>query len=521
MYQFVILYLLMLMFFFFFFKQKTAYEMLRSLVGSEMCIRDRVSTQSTGIGQSLEMVRGAALLLLAAMAGADKVYPPYAADAATWNISKFLPYMFDPGCRPIYRGEYQKEGLKDVWVDRPSRDEASLEYQRCEESQSSPTLVNTTVTIKRVDWVLDAETRFGVTLNIRTSWRDQNATGIDPALLWLPTTRFSASTSTLQSSHTLVNNHPSLDGTTSTDVPDVELEQMWSLEVEMPHWEYKYYPFDTKSFRIQFDLGRSRNAIIASDVGVDGSPHHGDDFSGLQCHRVWGNVVLKQVPNTLSSAHYTMSIVEFNMEAHRASHIIVGAYFVPVLAAMLLGWSAFFFRMETGIAAAPVLLGINLLITCVYARSAQELTPSTAWSWLDMLLTLQIVAVALSTAALASCYYIREVHDEEPIAVAIMLSFQVFFPLHAIFGAMVLASILNLWDSNFRYAVAFLWVVLEVMFHLAFCKWLHNNRQQQSTPNANPEKQANPVHAEDNAPNGQPAYSDMSTDKNRQDFPSI
>src|SRR5678815_695068 len=29
------------MFLFFFFKQKTAYEMLRSLVGSEMCIRDR------------------------------------------------------------------------------------------------------------------------------------------------------------------------------------------------------------------------------------------------------------------------------------------------------------------------------------------------------------------------------------------------------------------------------------------------------------------------------------------------
>ena len=29
--------------FFFFFKQKTAYEMLRSLVGSEMCIRDRLA----------------------------------------------------------------------------------------------------------------------------------------------------------------------------------------------------------------------------------------------------------------------------------------------------------------------------------------------------------------------------------------------------------------------------------------------------------------------------------------------
>eukprot|EP00831_Metopus_contortus_P077848 TRINITY_DN7406_c0_g1_i3.p1 TRINITY_DN7406_c0_g1~~TRINITY_DN7406_c0_g1_i3.p1 ORF type:complete len:129 (-),score=43.14 TRINITY_DN7406_c0_g1_i3:255-641(-) len=35
------------MLFFFFFKQKTAYEMQRGLVGSEMCIRDRVSTQST------------------------------------------------------------------------------------------------------------------------------------------------------------------------------------------------------------------------------------------------------------------------------------------------------------------------------------------------------------------------------------------------------------------------------------------------------------------------------------------
>eukprot|EP00831_Metopus_contortus_P042188 TRINITY_DN3331_c0_g1_i3.p1 TRINITY_DN3331_c0_g1~~TRINITY_DN3331_c0_g1_i3.p1 ORF type:complete len:157 (-),score=56.13 TRINITY_DN3331_c0_g1_i3:124-594(-) len=36
-----------MVFFFFFFKQKTAYEMQRGLVGSEMCIRDRVSTQST------------------------------------------------------------------------------------------------------------------------------------------------------------------------------------------------------------------------------------------------------------------------------------------------------------------------------------------------------------------------------------------------------------------------------------------------------------------------------------------
>src|SRR5678815_3748215 len=35
-------------FLFFFFKQKTAYEMLRSLVGSEMCIRDRWNGVTTG-----------------------------------------------------------------------------------------------------------------------------------------------------------------------------------------------------------------------------------------------------------------------------------------------------------------------------------------------------------------------------------------------------------------------------------------------------------------------------------------
>ena len=35
---------LLILYVFFFFKQKTAYEMLRSLVGSEMCIRDRINT---------------------------------------------------------------------------------------------------------------------------------------------------------------------------------------------------------------------------------------------------------------------------------------------------------------------------------------------------------------------------------------------------------------------------------------------------------------------------------------------
>ena len=35
----------MLVYWFFFFKQKTAYELLRSLVGSEMCIRDSSSSE--------------------------------------------------------------------------------------------------------------------------------------------------------------------------------------------------------------------------------------------------------------------------------------------------------------------------------------------------------------------------------------------------------------------------------------------------------------------------------------------
>eukprot|EP00831_Metopus_contortus_P004962 TRINITY_DN11854_c0_g1_i4.p1 TRINITY_DN11854_c0_g1~~TRINITY_DN11854_c0_g1_i4.p1 ORF type:complete len:121 (+),score=63.43 TRINITY_DN11854_c0_g1_i4:66-428(+) len=38
-----------LSFFFFFFKQKTAYEMQRGLVGSEMCIRDRYQRRVHGI----------------------------------------------------------------------------------------------------------------------------------------------------------------------------------------------------------------------------------------------------------------------------------------------------------------------------------------------------------------------------------------------------------------------------------------------------------------------------------------
>eukprot|EP00831_Metopus_contortus_P011060 TRINITY_DN14365_c0_g1_i2.p1 TRINITY_DN14365_c0_g1~~TRINITY_DN14365_c0_g1_i2.p1 ORF type:complete len:135 (+),score=32.40 TRINITY_DN14365_c0_g1_i2:12-416(+) len=41
---------IMFLFVFFFFKQKTAYEMQRGLVGSEMCIRDRYQRRVHGMG---------------------------------------------------------------------------------------------------------------------------------------------------------------------------------------------------------------------------------------------------------------------------------------------------------------------------------------------------------------------------------------------------------------------------------------------------------------------------------------
>eukprot|EP00658_Telonema_sp_P-2_P043346 TRINITY_DN31287_c0_g1_i1.p1 TRINITY_DN31287_c0_g1~~TRINITY_DN31287_c0_g1_i1.p1 ORF type:complete len:190 (+),score=56.03 TRINITY_DN31287_c0_g1_i1:45-614(+) len=46
---------------FFFFKQKTAYEMLRSLVGSEMCIRDSLRIMVSAANYSMPPIGGVAL----------------------------------------------------------------------------------------------------------------------------------------------------------------------------------------------------------------------------------------------------------------------------------------------------------------------------------------------------------------------------------------------------------------------------------------------------------------------------
>eukprot|EP00658_Telonema_sp_P-2_P007889 TRINITY_DN1293_c0_g1_i1.p1 TRINITY_DN1293_c0_g1~~TRINITY_DN1293_c0_g1_i1.p1 ORF type:complete len:356 (+),score=93.50 TRINITY_DN1293_c0_g1_i1:89-1156(+) len=114
-------------FFFFFFKQKTAYEMLRSLVGSEMCIRDRVSTQSTGTVPKTSMSISAmprvrAVLtqfinteLIQAAAGYSDVYvvmsPPRCCSTAVarvlWEVPGVTNYSHEP-YEPVY---YQNASL--------------------------------------------------------------------------------------------------------------------------------------------------------------------------------------------------------------------------------------------------------------------------------------------------------------------------------------------------------------------------------------------------------------------------
>ncbi len=68
---------------FFFFKQKTAYEMSASLVGSEMCIRDRmttrVSTQEQNETRQLAAMRGFGVegknIVVEKMSGKDFRHP--------------------------------------------------------------------------------------------------------------------------------------------------------------------------------------------------------------------------------------------------------------------------------------------------------------------------------------------------------------------------------------------------------------------------------------------------------------
>ena len=70
-------------FLFFFFKQKTAYDMLRSLVGSEMCIRDSLPYFWTSGGSALDEICGLANSDLGRFAvEADGTCLLYTSDAA-------------------------------------------------------------------------------------------------------------------------------------------------------------------------------------------------------------------------------------------------------------------------------------------------------------------------------------------------------------------------------------------------------------------------------------------------------
>ena len=70
--------------FFFFFKQKTAYEMLRSLVGSEMCIRDSATTIEGLLGDQSEYLSAFLTDFAAKLAELDTNYACllYTSDAA-------------------------------------------------------------------------------------------------------------------------------------------------------------------------------------------------------------------------------------------------------------------------------------------------------------------------------------------------------------------------------------------------------------------------------------------------------
>eukprot|EP00658_Telonema_sp_P-2_P079232 TRINITY_DN7600_c0_g1_i2.p1 TRINITY_DN7600_c0_g1~~TRINITY_DN7600_c0_g1_i2.p1 ORF type:complete len:122 (+),score=16.43 TRINITY_DN7600_c0_g1_i2:30-395(+) len=59
--------------FFFFFKQKTAYEMLRSLVGSEMCIRDScLSEVATNLSTYIRMIPSATVVAVSPLASTSR-----------------------------------------------------------------------------------------------------------------------------------------------------------------------------------------------------------------------------------------------------------------------------------------------------------------------------------------------------------------------------------------------------------------------------------------------------------------
>src|SRR5665254_19570 len=98
-----------------FFKQKTAYEMLRSLVGSEMCIRDR----RRGTQKTDEEVREVVELLQDV--GSIDFCLLYTSDAADDLTRVYL------GCRRFFQAE---DGIRDAQESRGLGDVYKRQAQR-------------------------------------------------------------------------------------------------------------------------------------------------------------------------------------------------------------------------------------------------------------------------------------------------------------------------------------------------------------------------------------------------------
>src|SRR5665254_15634 len=103
-------------YFFFFFKQKTAYEMLRSLVGSEMCIRDSVEDAGR-----VRRGRKRDRVVFVAFAHGDGclLYTSDAADDLT---------RVDLGGRRIFQAE---DGIRDAQESRGLGDVYKRQRRRC------------------------------------------------------------------------------------------------------------------------------------------------------------------------------------------------------------------------------------------------------------------------------------------------------------------------------------------------------------------------------------------------------
>ena len=87
------------------------------------------------------------------------------------------------------------------------------------------------------------------------------------------------------------------------------------------------------------------------------------------------------------------------------------------------------------------------------------------------LLTIQAITIALSTAAFATCFYLRVAWRYGQSVSATVASFSLFFPVHSMLGAFLIASLLNLWDNEWRFFLAFFWVAIALLLQAAHVRY--------------------------------------------------